>query len=376
MTMVSSAVELVGGYRVETVRSVADLDREAWNDVVRGGAGSIFHSWEWLAAFEEAPPGVFEPAHLLAYSDERLVGICPAYLVHRCPRLDYVASLAGIEIGGPILLAHSLAAFAGGPLALPGHPAALDALVSGMERTAGTLDAWAWGFANLAGGPLIGRLLGAGYAAAQLSTTYLLDTRFACTEDYWSSIRGRRRRELARERRVLEQRKVAITEAIPDVDTYVRLVQALLLDHGTPIEVLPEDFLRAMHRHLAPYERTIVTTDATGDTVALFASWEFGAERSIWLAGLDTDRLDSFESYQPMVATLIEAAINSGTQLINFGRANATQKRRFGAVAAPLFLALNSHDKQRNALLHAACLELEARSHSGTDGLDVVRRCC
>jgi GNAT acetyltransferase-like protein len=376
MTIMGSTAELVGGCRVEVAPGVAHLDREAWNDVVRDGGGSVFHTWEWLAAFEEAPPGDFEPAHLLAYEGGSLVGVCPAYLVRRCPRLDYAASLAGIEFGGPVLLAHSLAAFAGGPLVRPGNTTALDALLSGMRDTAESLDAWAWGFANLPAGPLTGRLLGSGYAVAQLSTTYLLDTGFASTEDYWKSFRSKHRRELSRERRVLEQRGTRITETSPNADEYVRLVQALVADHGTPLEVLPEDFLRALHRHLAPYDRTHVTVEENGEVVALFASYEFGAERSLWLAGLDVSRFDSFDSYRPMLATAVESAISGGTALMNLGRGNAAPKRRLGATAAPLYLALNSPDRRRNAQLHAACRELEFRSHAGTDGLDVVSRCC
>lgn len=376
MTIMGSTAEVVGGCRVEVAPGVAHLDREAWNDVVREGGGSVFHTWEWLTAFEEAPPGDFEPAHLLAYDGDLLIGVCPAYLVRWCPRLDYAASLAGIEFGGPVLLAHSLAAFAGGPLVRQGNADALDALLAGMADTADALDAWAWGFANLPAGPLTGRLLGSGYAVAQLSTTYLLDTAFESTEDYWKLFRGKRRRELSRERRVLEQRGIGIIETSPSADEHVRLVQALVADHGTPLEVLPEDFLRALHLHLAPYDRTHVTVDENRDPVALFASYEFGAERSIWLAGLDVDRFDAFESYRPMLATAVESAINAGTRLMNLGRGNAAPKRRFGAVAAPLYLALNSHDRRRNARLHAACLELEFRSHAGTDGLDVVSRCC
>jgi hypothetical protein len=376
MTMMAEPAEAVSGYRVEAVTGVADLDRDTWNEVVRAAGGTIFHSWEWLAAFEEAPPGAFEPLHLLAYEGERLVGVCPTYLAHQCPRLDHVAGLAEINLGGPVLLAHSLAAFAGGPLALPGSHGALDALVSAVEQAAERHGAWAWGFANLPAGSLVGRLLGRGYATSQLSTTYAVDTRHASAQDYWSTIRGRHRRELTRERKALAQKGFTISRARPPADENARLVQALVADHGTPLEVLPHNFLQALHHHLAPYDHTFVTTDQAGAVVAVFGGYEFGAERSMWLAGLDVTRFGSFEFYRPMLAEVIEDAIAAGTGSVNLGRANAAPKRRVGGVAAPLYLSLSSPDRRRTALLHAACAVLESRVHHGTDGLDVVSRCC
>ncbi|MFD9735753.1 GNAT family N-acetyltransferase [Umezawaea sp. NPDC059074] len=365
--------DVVGGRRVEVVRGVADLDREVWNAVVRAAGGSVFHSWEWLAAFEEAPPGVFEPAHQLAYDGDRLVGVCPAYLVHHCPRLERIAETAGIDLGGPVLLAHSLAAFAGGPLALPEHLDALDALISGLADTAAALGAWAWGAVNLPAGRLVGRLIGAGYAAARLNTTYLLDTRHATVEDYWSTFRSKHRRELQRERRVLTQSGVRITESAPDADTHVRLVHGVVADHGASLDVLPEDFLRALHRHLAPHDRSLTAIDLSGDAIAVFAAYDFGSERSLWLAGLDVDRLDSFGPYRPMVATAVESAITAGVPLVNLGRGNPAPKRRVGAVAAPLYLALATTDRPRTALLHAALRRLE---RDGADHDDVGDGCC
>jgi predicted N-acyltransferase len=376
MTMVSSAVEAVGEYRIETAHGVADIDRDAWNRVVLDGGGSVFHAWEWLAAFEEAPPGIFEPAHLLAYQDDDLVGICPAYLVHQCPRLDYLASLAGIQLGGPILLAHSFAAFAGGPIALAHHGCAVDALVDAMEEQARILGAWAWGFANVPGRSLIGRLLGNGYAVSQLATTYLVDAGYDSPDRFWHSIDPRRRRKFERDRRLAQSRGFTVHEGTPDVDTFVRLVHALLAARDTPVDVLPGDFLRALRSRLAPFDRTVTTTNADGETVALFACWEFGTECSVWLAGLDTTRLSAFEPYHPMMAQAVDNAVVHGTRTVNLGRANGSHIRRYGALPTPLFLALRSADGRRNAQLHAACVKLETQIQGGTEGLDAVRRCC
>lgn len=375
MTMASVVADTADGYRVDLARGVGEIDREAWNAVVLGGGGSVFHSWEWLAAFEEAPPGDFEPAHLVAYSGSRLVGICPAYLVHSCPRLDYLWSLSGISPGGPVLLGHSLAAFSGGPLALAEHGDVIEVLVDRMQLSADQLGAWAWGFANLPRGPLVGRLLGAGHAVAQVTSAHRLETRYRSAQDYWATLPAKRRRKLLRERRVRLEH-VTVTDGMPDTDTLVHLVHTLLTDRSTPVDVLPSSFLESVRRHLAPFERGVIATDHDGATVAVFAGWEFGGEWSAWIAGLDTGVLSSFEPYHPMLAHIVESAIDSGTTVVNLGRANAMQKRRYGAEGVPLYLTLQASDPRQAATLHAACLRIEDAVRGTDDVVGVVRRCC
>ncbi|WP_433381262.1 GNAT family N-acetyltransferase [Streptosporangium sp. CA-115845] len=365
-------------YRVELVRSVAGIDRATWNDVVTRCQGAIFYAWEWLAAFEEAPPGVFEPAHLLAYAGRELVGVCPAYLVHQCPRLEYVFTLGApvaLRAGGPILLAHSLAGLRGGPLALPGHRAAAHALVTGLERAATALGAWAWGVANAPADDLTGRLLGQGYATAHLTTAYRLDTTCTTPAQHWDTLPGRRRRRLRREQRQGAEGLV-IAEARPQATTMVRLAHAVLREHDTPVEVLPEHYLRALSRHLRPYERTIVAADEAGEVLAMFGGWQFGGEWALWIAGLQTGHYAVFEPYHSMIAHSIEAAITTDTRVLNLGRGNGVVKRRYGAMGTPLFLTLKAADRSSNALLHAWCRQVEIRSQASAHGLGVASRCC
>ncbi|MEU4408112.1 GNAT family N-acetyltransferase [Streptosporangium sp. NPDC023963] len=367
-----------GRYRVELARGVAGIDRDAWNDVVNRCGGAIFYAWEWLAAFEEAPPGVFEPAHLLAYDGEELAGVCPAYLVHHCPRLEYAFTLGApivLHRDGPILLAHSLAGLRGGPLALPGHRPAAHALVTGLERAAAALGAWAWGIANAPADDLTGWLLGQGYAAAHMTTTYRLDTTHTSPEQHWETLPGRRRRRLRREQRQGGDGLV-IGEAKPDATTMVRLAHAVLREHDMPADVLPEHYLRAMAHHLRPYERTITATDERGEVVAVFVGWQFGGEWALWIAGLQTGRYPVFEPYHAMIAHSVEVAITTDTRVLNFGRGNGVVKRRYGAAGTPLFLALKTADRGRDALLHAWCRQVEARSQASAHELGVASRCC
>ncbi|CAM5271224.1 hypothetical protein SMICM304S_06064 [Streptomyces microflavus] len=150
MILTDPVGHLTGQHRIEILSTIHDADADAWNRVVGLAAGSVFHTWQWLAAFEDAPPGEFEPRHIAAYQGDELVGICPAYLVHDCPRLSYLVELGDFAPTGPILLAHSLAALDGGPLAVPGHDGAVDALLHALGEAARSASVPVWSAVGIA----------------------------------------------------------------------------------------------------------------------------------------------------------------------------------------------------------------------------------
>ncbi|MER5881153.1 GNAT family N-acetyltransferase [Streptomyces sp. NPDC001910] len=375
MTITDSTVPLTGRHRIETITSIHAVEPETWNRVVAAAGGSIFHSWQWLAAYEDAPPGQAEPHHLLAWDNDELVAVCPAFLTHQCPRLTYLADLAELALGGPVLMAHSLAALDGGPLAAPGHGTAVPALLTALQHVARRLGAWAAAVANTPQGPLTGQLLRDSFATAHITTSYRCATQMPATSDYWAFADGRHRRKLIQERRAIK-RRFTITEKPSDADTLVHLVHALLKDRSTPTDVLPEAFLRALHARLSPFERTLTAADDDQRTVALFASWQFASTWSVWLAGLDTSRLSGFLPYRALAADIIETAVHDGIRTVDLGRANAAQKRRLGARPTPLYLAIKTGDRRNDAALHAACRRLEERCQGPDDQLDMARRCC
>lgn len=375
MTLTDSTAAVTGRYRTDLRTSVHAIDGAEWNRVVAQAGGTVFHTWEWLAAFEDAPPGGFEPRHLLAYRDDVLVGVCPAYVVHDCPRLAYLTELAQLDLGGPVLMAHSLAALDGGPLAVPGHEDALDSLLGALEETARENGARTWAVANAPAGALGGRLMRHGYATAHITTSYRCSTEAESVADYWSFESGRLRRKLGKERRV-SGRGYTVAEEPADAATLVRLVHSILKDRGTPTDVLPEAFLYALKHRLAPYERTVTAVDAERETVGVFAGWQFAGTWSMWLAGLDTERLSSFVPYRAMAARLIEGAVTTDVTSIDLGRSNGAEKRKLGAHPVPLYLALNTSERSDRAALHAACRRLEQRCQGPDDQLDMIRRCC
>jgi len=68
--------------QVKVIQSMREIERDSWDALV--GDGSPFLEWDWLAAMEEArcatPKTGWQPQHLAVYDDARLVAACPLYL--------------------------------------------------------------------------------------------------------------------------------------------------------------------------------------------------------------------------------------------------------------------------------------------------------
>jgi predicted N-acyltransferase len=68
--------------QVKVIQSMTEVDRESWDTLV--GEGSPFLEWDWLAAMEQArcvtSKTGWQPQHLTLYDDDRLVAACPLYL--------------------------------------------------------------------------------------------------------------------------------------------------------------------------------------------------------------------------------------------------------------------------------------------------------
>jgi predicted N-acyltransferase len=68
--------------QVKVLQSMQDVERDQWDALV--GAGSPFLEWDWLASMEESRCVVsrtgWQPQHLAVYEDNRLVAACPLYL--------------------------------------------------------------------------------------------------------------------------------------------------------------------------------------------------------------------------------------------------------------------------------------------------------
>ena len=68
--------------QVKVIKSMAEVDRTAWDTLV--GDGSPFIEWDWLACMEEArctgSRTGWQSQHLTVYDGKHLVAACPLYL--------------------------------------------------------------------------------------------------------------------------------------------------------------------------------------------------------------------------------------------------------------------------------------------------------
>lgn len=68
--------------QVKVMDSLQEVDPAEWDDLV--GAESPFLEWGWLSSMEESrcvvPKTGWQPQHLVVYEDQRLVAACPLYL--------------------------------------------------------------------------------------------------------------------------------------------------------------------------------------------------------------------------------------------------------------------------------------------------------
>src|SRR5215471_10045729 len=100
--------------QVKVVKSMAEVDRTAWDVMV--GDGSPFIEWDWLASMEEArctgQRTGWLPQHLTVYDGKQLVAACPLYLKGNSMgefvfdhSWAYAAQRAGIEYYPKLLVA-------------------------------------------------------------------------------------------------------------------------------------------------------------------------------------------------------------------------------------------------------------------------------
>jgi predicted N-acyltransferase len=69
--------------KLTTVSSLADIDEHAWNALT--ASGNPFIQYDFLRALEQnrcLEPWGWEPQHIVAVEDNKLVGACPAYIKH------------------------------------------------------------------------------------------------------------------------------------------------------------------------------------------------------------------------------------------------------------------------------------------------------
>ena len=217
--------------RVAVLQGVRDVAPAAWDALV-GDDGSPFLEWAWLSALEESEAASADsgwlPQHLALWDGDRLVGACPLY-VKAHSRGEFVfdhgwataAHGAGIRYYPKLLVGVPFTPATGARfLAAPADRArVVPALAQVIEETCEAQD-FSSAHVNFCLPDEVEALKARGWL---LRIGYQYQWRnpgFATFDDYLTSLKSKRRNQVRREQRELDEQQIAIEalagDAIPD----------------------------------------------------------------------------------------------------------------------------------------------------------------
>jgi predicted N-acyltransferase len=337
-------------YKIKVCTDLTEIAPGEWNRVVQTVNGSVFYSHQWLQAYTRAAPHQSQPFYLLAYHQKQLVGILPAYLTQNCPRLtahrQYLVT-PQTTLGEPMLLAHSLYSYYGGPLTKWPDGELLTQITAEFEHLARDLDVEVYGFVNFyrEDGCLLGYFRQQGYVGRFLSSAMYLPVVWSRFDEYLGHFRSKRRRNIrgmARKARQLGVRAEYVTTppAMADMD---RLMKQILHKHGhVDVNLYPTTYLQAISEDMGEAAKYLLIYSPDGKLICFFLVLDNQVHLTPWVAGIDYETLEHYEPYHFAYRWLINYAITHHYQGIDFGRSAYNFKRRYGCIKRDLSLVLNT----------------------------------
>ena len=217
--------------QVKVSKTMNEVDRENWDALV--GDGSPFLEWDWLAAMEEArcvtPKTGWQPQHLTVYDQSRLVAACPLYVKgHSMGEFVFdhawadAAQRAGIEYYPKLLVAAPFTPATGVRfLTAPGaeRPALIRLLGQTLQEVC-TQNEISSVHVNFCLPDETEVLEEIGFLKRVGIQYQWLNHEYRVFDDYLAHFRSKRRNQIKREIREMEEQEVAIEvlsgDQIPD----------------------------------------------------------------------------------------------------------------------------------------------------------------
>ncbi|HJQ82934.1 MAG TPA: GNAT family N-acetyltransferase [Candidatus Binatia bacterium] len=227
---------------------IRDVPRAAWNALV--GDGSPFVEWDWLALLEDSGAAVpatgWLPRHLTAWDGDRLVAACPVYAKgHSLGEFVFdqswaaAASRAGIAYYPKLLVAVPFTPVTGTRfLTAPGadRAALVGALGGALEELCGEAELSSV-HANFCLDDERAALEARGWLRRVGWQYHWTNPGYAAFDDYLAGLRSKRRNQVRRERRALDEAGIEIAaytgDEIPDglldrmFDLYLTTIEKL-----------------------------------------------------------------------------------------------------------------------------------------------------
>lgn len=325
---------------VKRLETIVDVAPEAWNAAVERLGGAIHHRHEWLAAYEANDIVDVDARHVaLVDAGGDIVALAPCYRTRRCPKLDmFRRHYVEADLDGAMTVVHSM------------YGQTSEILAPGRDERAWLLDeieaSWSQdGTAALAfplvpiDDPLLPLLKDRGYRIGLLSCTNLLDVEWPSFEAYLAALPRAKRRNV---RRATERSEAEGLMAVWDRDrarlpALAALVAKTAGRHGSPV-FFSLSYLEAIVDRLGAAAE-LVTMSADGRAVLQCLALTDGRELVPWAVGIDYDRLERYDQYNYLYATLVRTAAERRLRRLNLGRSTYLIKRKFGCAQRPVLIA-------------------------------------
>jgi predicted N-acyltransferase len=206
---------------VRVLGSVSEVSREAWDALV--GDESPFLEWEWLAALEEAKTVTREtgwlPQHLTLFDGDRLVGACPLYVkAHSMGEFVFdhtwatAAHRAHIEYYPKLLVAVPFTPVTGARfLARPEDATMVRATLAAVLERLSTEQDLSSVHVNFCRPDEVEVLAARGWLHRTGYQYQWRNAGYRTFDDYLEGLRAKRRNQVRRERRELDEQRVDIT---------------------------------------------------------------------------------------------------------------------------------------------------------------------
>jgi predicted N-acyltransferase len=333
--------------RVETRERIADVDREEWNALVAASAAYIFHTTDFLRAYEDFPlQAGIEPLYFTFRDGAgRAVAVLPAYLQ---PAMDLLGVLAkadpAVAAGGQRGLLthvwHCYETHLPGTLSPPVVAAACTALADAARRRGAD---W-YGFINVdARGELLPHLEALGFSSVHIWDRFFLPLAgWRTVDEYVSSLPRSARHEMRRQVRRAEDAGAVITLLEPPFDA-AELTEITALCRGTTrkfgsIPYYPEATFAPFLNRVGPNVR-ILTVRLDGALLGGWICFVDGRCFHTWAAGADYEAAN-FSPYYVGFHAAVRFAFENGMEILEGGRGNAGFKERHGMRLVPLYALL------------------------------------
>jgi predicted N-acyltransferase len=207
--------------------SVRELPRKEWNELV--GDASPFLEWEWLASLEEAgcvgEDVGWIPRPLVAVENERLVAACPVYVkLHSDGEFVYdwgwaeAAERAGIRYYPKLLVGIPFSPVTGTRFLVARDEPRADwqKRLAGVLRESCARGGFSGVHVNFCHREEAASLSEVGYMQRTGFQYHWTNEGYTSFEDYLGRFRSKRRNQIRRERRALEQEGVRLVVAAGD----------------------------------------------------------------------------------------------------------------------------------------------------------------